>query len=343
MWAYHQVSGDQEVTSKEEKLVSGVVASCQAALLSSCLLPVYTLKQGDQLLDYFALPAVRLLLEWIRGHPGVITEKGFTTRPQIWPGLARLLNEVKPLIAEFDGSHLKDYPLPEDYDMQAFSPLQSVLTKYNMKQVLKGGIEDNDVLARLRCSRLVEIGHDLCNHEPKVISYSEESEKFESVDNVSWINVKEDPDVLVEEIEMLEDIDSSEDSDSPLPVWDESQASSEQDKTKSILKMKSDSTPSPSSPVPSPVSSVKPKPKLFQRNVAMAAIMNSVGAEMEDNKMLTTGDSKKTVMFKTPSPSNSQSSSNIDSNSQFSASQDDLPVPLLPNPPPPPRTGHRRS
>ena len=142
--------------------------------------------------------------------------------------------------------------------------------------------------------------------------------------NVSWINVREDPDVLVEEIEMLEDIDSSEDSDSPLPVWDES--SSDQAKTK----MKSEPSPSPSSAAASLVSSVKPK--LFQRNVTMAVIMNSVGAEMEDNKMLTTGDSKKTVMFKTPSPSNSQSSSNIDSNSQSSASQDNIPVSLLPTP-----------
>ena len=33
---------------------------------------------------------------------------------------------------------------------------------------------------------------------------------------------KDDPESLVEEIEMLEDIDSSEDSDSPLPVWDDS-------------------------------------------------------------------------------------------------------------------------
>ena len=83
MWAHHQLPAPAEQLSKEEQLTAGVVASCQAALLSSCLLPVYTLQKGTQLLDYCALPAVRLLLEWVSCHPAVLAEKGFTTRPQI--------------------------------------------------------------------------------------------------------------------------------------------------------------------------------------------------------------------------------------------------------------------
>ena len=211
MWAYHQVTSEQEHHghfSKEERLVSGVVASLQAALLSSCLLPVYTMQQGTQLLDYFALPAVRILLEWVQCQPLVLRERGFTTRPQIWPGLARLLNEVRPLIAEFDSSRLKDYPLPEDYDMQAFTPLQTPLARYNMKQVLKGETLDKDSLARLRCARMVNIGMALSRQSPAVISFSEDTNTFEAVD-VDWRDVREDPAVLVEEIEMLEDIDSS--------------------------------------------------------------------------------------------------------------------------------------
>ena len=169
----------------------------------------------------------------------VLRERGFTTRPQIWPGLARLLNEVQPLIAEFDASRYKDYPLPEDYDMQvilashwsihlilsshwsqAFTPLQSVLARYNMKQVMRGETLDKDILARLRCARLVNIGMVLSRQSPAVITFSKVTNTFEAVD-VDWRDVREDPAVLVEEIEMLEDIDSSEDSDSPVPVWDE--------------------------------------------------------------------------------------------------------------------------
>ena len=330
LWALHQLGPPapcyQEV-SKEERLVAAVVASLQAALLSSCLLPVYTSKKGEQLLDYNALPAVRLLLEWIKSHPAVLQERGFTSRPQIWPGLARLLNEIKPLTQDFDGAQYRDFPLPEDYDMQAFTPLVSSLARYNMKQVVRGqgGPRDLQTLARLRCVRLLEVGRSLCDLKPHVIQHCRQSDTFQAVD-VELVHVRDDPDVLVEEIEMLEDIDSSEDSDSPLPVWEES----DKEQTKSILKTKLGQTPSPVL-TPSPVTE-KAKGRPHHRNVAMAAIMNSVGLASPESE----SDNKK-VMFKTPSPGNSQAST-VDS-SQQSASQDELPVTLLPNPPPPARAG----
>jgi len=334
LWAVHQLGSEQyQEVSKEERLVVAVVASLQAALLSSALLPVYTSKKGEQLLDYSALPAVRLLLEWIRSHPAILQERGFTSRPQIWPGLARLLNEIKPLTEKFDSSGYRDFPLPEDYDMQAFSPLQSSLARYNMKQVARGGTRDLDTLARLRCVRLLELGRSLCALQPQVIQHCSQSDTFQAVD-VELVHVREDPDVLVEEIEMLEDIDSSEDSDSPLPVWEESN----KEQTKSILKTKTEQTPSPVL-TPSPLTD-KSKGKPFHRNVAMAAIMNSVGLSSPETEA---GDNKK-VMFRTPpgSPGNSQAST-VDS-SQLSTSQEDIPVSLLPNPPPPPRAaGMRRS
>merc|ERR1719154_586301 len=210
-----------------------------------------------------------------------------------------------------------------------------------MKQVLKGETLDKDNLARLRCARLVNIGMALSRQSPAVLSFSEDTNTFEAVD-VDWREVREDPAVLVEEIEMLEDIDSSEDSDSPVPVWDEASAihSSVKDNTKSILKMKTTPSPSPTSPVPA-----KPKPRLFQRNAAMAAIMNTVNestdTEEKNTELLSAVPENKKVMFKTPSPSNSQSSGPGDSGSQISVSQDDIPVPLLP--PLPPRPAPRRS
>ena len=356
MWAHHQLPAPAEQLSKEEQLAAGVVASCQAALLSSCLLPVYTLQKGTQLLDYCALPAVRLLLEWVSCHPAVLAEKGFTTRPQIWPGLARLLNEIKPLIAEFSGAEYRDYPLPEDYDMQSFSPLQPVLARYNMKQVLAGPTPAPALLARLRCARLVKLGLALARQQPAVISYCEQTETFEAVD-VEWPDTRPEPAVLVEEIEMLEDIESSEESDSPVPVWDESSVTvAAGDKTRSILKLKSEqASPSPAS-TPSPTSaSARAKPRLFQRNVAMAAILSSVGdPELDrpgpgdiastDTLLTAAAAENKKVMFKTPSPSNSQSTvASLESGSQVSVSQDqeaDIPEPLPPNPPPPHRDVH---
>ena len=76
MWVWDQasVSDDREQLSREEKLSMAVCADLQAAVLSSSLLPVYTVKKGDDLVDYFALPAVRILLEWILLHPEVLRE-----------------------------------------------------------------------------------------------------------------------------------------------------------------------------------------------------------------------------------------------------------------------------
>ena len=144
MWAWSQSrEGAREEgasLSREELLAGGLAASLQASLLLATLLPVYTLQQGRQLLEYHALPAARILLEWLVAHPAVLRsdltlllllapkpvthphhyrEKGFTCRPQIWPGLARLLNEVTPLLRDWEGpGALARYPLPEDWDLQ---------------------------------------------------------------------------------------------------------------------------------------------------------------------------------------------------------------------------------
>jgi protein SMG7 len=47
---------DQQL-SGDEKQVRHLVMDLMAGSLSAYLLPVYTLKEGDALLDYFALPA----------------------------------------------------------------------------------------------------------------------------------------------------------------------------------------------------------------------------------------------------------------------------------------------
>ena len=78
----------------------------------------------------------------------------------------------------------------------------------------------------------------------------------EDVENESEDDDSDDPEVLVEEIEMLEDIvNRGEDSDAPVPVW-ESLADTE--KTKSILKSTVETSPVSNASSPSPIT---PKPK----------------------------------------------------------------------------------
>ena len=48
---------NDEQLSSDEKKVKHLVMDLMAGSLSAYLLPVYTLKEGDALLEYFALPA----------------------------------------------------------------------------------------------------------------------------------------------------------------------------------------------------------------------------------------------------------------------------------------------
>jgi hypothetical protein len=50
---------------------------------------IFFLCVGTKLLDYVALPGARLVVEWVWSHPAALQQRGFTARPQIWPGLAR--------------------------------------------------------------------------------------------------------------------------------------------------------------------------------------------------------------------------------------------------------------
>ena len=318
MWAWQLATPSQHgELSKEERLVGGVVAHCQAALLAAAILPVYTLKKGEQLLDYFALPAARLLLEWVRAQPAVLRERGFTSRPQLWPGLARLLNEVAPLQAGADTTELRDFPLPEDYDLQAFSPLQSALTRLDMRQVGRGTAPDPARLAVLRCVRLTELGHALTRTAPPLLRW--DGQQFQAAE-ADWGDEREEPSELAEQLAALElGSDSSEESDAgPVPVWDESETVAGQQKPSGILK------PAPGLGSPSPTSSASPicRPRPAPRNVAMAAILARAAAGQDE-----TGGEGRKVMFRTPSPG-SHSTGTTDSQ------QDDLPVPLLPPLPP---------
>ena len=123
----HIFAEESPTGCEDEKEVNALVCEAISGMLSAFLLPVYTLKQGASLLDYFALPATKIILDWIVLNPKVLEERGFLKRLQIWPSLCRVLNNLSDLLAvqEKDEDFLSDldeYPLPEDYDLQVSSP-----------------------------------------------------------------------------------------------------------------------------------------------------------------------------------------------------------------------------
>jgi len=151
----------REDLSLEEKVIQKLVIECIAGMLNAFLLPVYTLMQGKSLLKYFALPATKVLLDWITINPETLQEVGFLKRLQIWPSLCQVLNELSSALMSTSESHkadLESFPLPEDYDLRAYIPLQKRLSSYKYRSVaLSKQIDDNTVYV-LRAKRLIDLG-----------------------------------------------------------------------------------------------------------------------------------------------------------------------------------------
>jgi hypothetical protein len=81
----HFADGVDQLSPREVACVR-LLSDLLAGMLNAFLMPVYTVKQGDLLLDYFALPATKVILNVIQIHPRILDEAGFRRRQQIWPG-----------------------------------------------------------------------------------------------------------------------------------------------------------------------------------------------------------------------------------------------------------------
>ncbi|PSN36840.1 hypothetical protein C0J52_14254 [Blattella germanica] len=147
---------NEEQLSNDEKKVKHLVMDLMAGSLSAYLLPVYTLKEGDALMEYFALPAIKLTLDWIKLDPQVLLDSAFTSRLQIWPSLCKLLNGLQQTLTDFSTDKYSYLPLPEDRDLQGFVPLEKSFTD------LRFSCQDWKLepvsLNKLRGSRILDLG-----------------------------------------------------------------------------------------------------------------------------------------------------------------------------------------
>lgn len=116
--------------SPDEMQAKSLLLDLVAGSLSALLLPVYTIRENEALLEYFALPAsmftqfsyftvlldsisdlimfvivVKLTLDWIRLEPHVLSDQAFSSRLQIWPSLCKLVNGLQPLLSSSDQSN----------------------------------------------------------------------------------------------------------------------------------------------------------------------------------------------------------------------------------------------
>lgn len=127
------------------------VVDLLATFLNAFLLPLYTMKESQNISEYYTLPAVKLILDWIRSDINVLNSPGFKSRLQIWPGLCKLLNGLSSDLKHEDYSHI---PLPEDRLLHGFVMLESIHSKLIVNPNDSTKININE----LRASRLIEFG-----------------------------------------------------------------------------------------------------------------------------------------------------------------------------------------
>ncbi|KAJ8977656.1 hypothetical protein NQ317_002458 [Molorchus minor] len=143
-----------EELTNDEKKVRELTLELITGSLCAFLVPVHTLKMDDSLLDYYALPAIKFLLYFIRNEPDVLKEKVFTNKLQIWPSLVKLLNNSQKYLKVLNYNKYNKLPLPEDKNLQGFLPFSRNFKEIDFKN------ESNDLkIERLvRMKRIVDIG-----------------------------------------------------------------------------------------------------------------------------------------------------------------------------------------
>ncbi|CAL7948061.1 unnamed protein product [Xylocopa violacea] len=146
-----------EQLTADEKIARDCILDLIAGSLSALLLPVYTIK--NSIIEYFALPSIKLCLDWINTKPTVLEELAFTSRLQIWPSLCVLLNALQNCVADFAYDQYIKVPLPEDRDLQGFLPLEK---SFECLKFTNTDLEDNiDASNKLRAVRILRLGHCL--------------------------------------------------------------------------------------------------------------------------------------------------------------------------------------
>ncbi|XP_073993233.1 nonsense-mediated mRNA decay factor SMG7-like isoform X2 [Rhodnius prolixus] len=146
--------------------VKKVLSEYITGFLNALFVPLYTVT-GESVLDYFGLPAVKVLLSWLKCEPNVVN---MLNRPHLWRGICKLLNSLRASYSVTPINSINS-ALPEDNDLRGFLPLEPVLS------TLKFGGEkvSEDAAKKLRAFRIIKFGEWLasnCECKPIYISES---------------------------------------------------------------------------------------------------------------------------------------------------------------------------
>ncbi|CAG9773080.1 unnamed protein product [Ceutorhynchus assimilis] len=150
----------RDLTNDELK-VKDLILELIAGSLSAFLMPVYTLQNDEGLTNYYALPAVKLLMYFLKNNVNVLKCKVFRERMQIWPSLCKLVNAAQGLLIGFNYNKFSKCSLHEDRYLQGFLPLEQNLKEFNFEVE----IEDDEVESIVRMRRIIDFAKWLCDYD----------------------------------------------------------------------------------------------------------------------------------------------------------------------------------
>lgn len=160
---YHVVSSDasrgDDLTEDEEK-VRQLSIEMIAGSLSAFLVPVHTLKLDESVLDYYALPAIKLIMDFVRNRADLLKEAGFSSKLQIWPSLCKLLNHSQKYLKSLNCNKYVNTALPEDKMLQGF-----IVFEKNYKHFQFSDEIADKIYNLLRLKRLSDFSVWLSNFE----------------------------------------------------------------------------------------------------------------------------------------------------------------------------------
>lgn len=197
MFHLNQVQAAED-NSLEEKVIHGLEVKLLVGFLDAFLLPVSsTIKEGPALADFNVLPVIKLIMDWIILNPEAVAQSAFKNKSQLWRTWAKLLNDLNALPKSENLDEYSDFPLPEEFDVQAFLPLCEQLKNYNFRQILKGCTLDVKLIKNLRVSRVLCQGHMVSTWAgEKVLGFSDNSFHCPDTTVVSCNSLEEDLQLL---------------------------------------------------------------------------------------------------------------------------------------------------
>ncbi|KAH1005913.1 hypothetical protein HUJ04_006814 [Dendroctonus ponderosae] len=152
--------GKDEFT-KDELKVKNLILELIVGSLSSFLMPVYTLQSDESLLNYYALPALKLLMYFLFNKPDLLNSQIFKERMQIWPSLCKIVNSAQSLLVGFNYNKYAKCSLQEDRDLQGFLPLEQNFREFTFKVE----IEEREVENKVRMRRIIDLAKWLSNYD----------------------------------------------------------------------------------------------------------------------------------------------------------------------------------